>query len=309
MINFLSKFDIIHFHTVWDLKIILIAYFSRMLGIKLILIPHGTFDKWSLREKFLRKKLFSLLFLNNLLIKLDAIFFSTIDEFFEAKHNFKLPYAYVIPNGINLKKFQQIQNNNLEIKKKRKIIFFGRIHKKKGIELLLKSIKKLPDSFFSNYFFEITGPGEKIYIKKIIKIISNYKLQKKVFLLGPKNTLEKKEYFKTADLFILPSFEEADSIALKEAMALNLPVIISEQCRMDVVEEKKSGFVVKTSVNSVVEALINLDNFDLKKMGNNSRKIIENYYDNEKCSKRVFKIYEDVYTGGHLSNDWINLNE
>jgi len=304
----LSKFDIIHFHSVWDLKVIIISYYSRLLGIKLILIPHGTFDKWSLREKFLRKKLFSLIFLNNFIIKLDAIFFSTFDEFFEAKQSFKLPYAFIIPNGINLNKFKFIKNQNLETKKK-KIIFFGRIHKKKGIELLLKSIKELPESFFSNYFFEITGPGEKYYIEKISKIIINYKLENKVFLLGPKNTSEKKEYLKSGDLFILPSFEEADSIALKESMALGLPVIISEQCRMNIIKEKKSGFVVKTSINSIVNTLVSLDKSDLKKMGNSSRQIIENYYDNEKCSKRVFKVYEDIYTGGHSSNDWINLNE
>ena len=41
-------------------------------------------------------------------------------------------------------------------------------------------------------------------------------------------------------------------------------------------------------------------------MGNNSKKIIQEYFDNDYCADRVFKIYEDIYTGSFLSKDWIS---
>lgn len=306
--SFINKFDILHFHDTWNLKSIIIGHLARNLGKKTILIPHGTFDSWSLKEKYLKKKIFSIFFLNNFVIKLDAIFFSTKEEYIEAKKNFKLPFSFIIPNGINLNKFKKtFIKKNKQINKK--IVFFGRIHKKKGIEILLKAISKLPSEFFKEFYFEITGPGEKQYIKKISKIIINSKLDKFVKLLPPKNVKEKVDYLKTAAIFILPSYEEADSIALKEAMSLDLPVIISEQCRLNIVGEKKAGFVIKTNVNDITKKLIGLKKINFDQMGNISRNIIEKYFNNENCVKDLLLVYEDIYTGSHISKKWINLNE
>ena len=72
----------------------------------------------------------------------------------------------------------------------------------------------------------------------------------------------------------MPSYEEGDSIALKEALGSYMPVIISKQCRLDIVEKYNAGIVIDTNVESLVSALIALQNFDLKQMGKNARKLI-----------------------------------
>ena len=304
---FIQNYDIIHFHEFWSIKTLFLAYFARKLGKKLIAIPHGVLDSWSLREKYLKKKIFSILFLKKFILSLDAIFFSTKDEFFEAKKNYKLPFAFIIPNGINLEKFHRI--NKIQSKnKKKKIIFFGRIHKKKGIELLLNSIKSLPSEFFDDFYFEITGPGEDSYINNIQKLINDFNLSLNVFLKNPMSQNEKINYLRSGSVFILPSYEEADSIALKEAMSLNLPVIISEQCRMDIVERENAGFIVKTDTQSIKSKLLMLRDIDIENMGENSRKIIEEHFDNEICVNKLWHIYEDIHTGSHNSKAWINLN-
>ena len=191
----------------------------------------------------------------------------------------------------------------------KKIIFFGRIHKKKGIEILLNAIKELPKNFFEKYYFEITGPGEYEYIKKIKNIIKKNFKSNSVKLLDPKTGEEKIKYLKTADIFILPSYEEGDSIALKEAMALGMPVIISKQCRMPLVRIKEAGVIVETNTESIKKSLIELENWDLKKMGLNGRNLIETHFNNKICSERLHKIYEDIYTGSHNSPDWKVFNE
>ena len=306
-INFIQKFDIIHYHELWHFKVLLINLFANILGKKTVLIPHGVLDSWSLREKYLKKKLYSLLFVKRFILSLDAIFFSTNSEYLEAKKNFRLPYAFVIPNGINLNEFNKINiNKNKPLKK---IIFFGRIHKKKGIELLLETIRLLPESFFKEFYFEITGPGEFKYVNTIKNLIKNYKISEKVYIGKPKDQNNKIKYLKTGSLFILPSFEEADSVALKEAMSLSLPVLISEQCRMSIVSEKNAGFIIKTNISSLKDKLLALKDADLNKMGENSRNIMENYFDNESCVNKLWQIYKDLYTGSHNSKAWINVND
>ena len=171
---------------------------------------------------------------------------------------------------------------------------------------MLDAIKNLPSDYFDNFTFEITGPGHKDYVKKISNIITNFDPNgNKVVLKNPVDRDKKIEYLYSCDVFILPSYEEGDSIALKEALACSLPVIISRQCRMNIVKEYNAGLVIETDVKSITSTLTNIKSFDIIKMGENARKLIEQKYDNTYCSSRLLKIYEDVYTGSYESQDWI----
>ena len=89
----------------------------------------------------------------------------------------------------------------------------------------------MPKEYFQRYAFEITGPGEINYINKINKIIKDYNIEKFISMLSPKTGEDKIKYLQSSDVFLLPSYEEGDSIALKEAMSAQNAVIISEQCR------------------------------------------------------------------------------
>ena len=304
--NFLNKFDIIHCHSIWSPKIAIIANYSISLGIKVIFSSHGYLDDWSLKHSVIKKKIFSILFLNNL-IKKSKIFFSNIGEFNDSSKKFDYGDVFVIPNGIDTSLFNtQKKNNN---NKKKKIIFFGRIHKKKGIEILLEAINEMPKEFFENFHLEITGPGEIQYINKIKKMIKKFAIEDSVRMQPPKSSKNKITYLQNSDIFILPSYEEGDSIALKEAMSAGNAVIISEQCRLNLVEEENAGIIVKTDKNSIKNALNKLKGFNLDEMGENSKKIMHKYFENDFCSDRVLKIYEDIHTGSINSKDWIKKSD
>ena len=300
--NFIKKFDIIHFHEIWSMKVIFIVFFANKLLIKFFFVGHGYLDTWSINEKFFKKKIFILFFLQSAYKSCFASFFSTFDEYFEAKKNIKIFNPFIIPNGLSL---MQYKKRKLEKKSKKKILFFGRIHPKKGLNLLLNTIKKLPREYFDEFTFEITGPGDDQYIYKLKHLIRKYSLEKFVNYNNPVYKKEKIPYLQKHDVFVLPSFEEGDSIALKEALGSYLPVIISKQCRLDIVEKYDAGIVIETIEKSLYEALIKLKSLDLVYMGNQARKLIEEEYDNEKCSNRLLNIYHDIYNGNQNSKDWI----
>ena len=151
LIKFLQKFDIIHFHNLWSFKVIIIAYYARRLGLKYIFISHGYLDEWSMNEKFIKKKLFLIFFLQKAILQCSGFYFFSKEEYEEAKKNINFPDIFIIPNGSDLTTFH-IKKNLKYNKKLKKIIFFGRIHKKKGIEILLQALQKLPRSFFESFF-------------------------------------------------------------------------------------------------------------------------------------------------------------
>ena len=130
-------------------------------------------------------------------------------------------------------------------------------------------------------------------------------MQKRVSYNNPIYGTNKIEYLKNYDIFVLPSFEEGDSIALKEALGSYLPVIISRQCRIDIVEKYKAGIVIETNKKSLYDSLINLKSLDLIKMGYAARGLIEEKFDNKICSKRLKDVYIDIFNGTKKSNDWI----
>lgn len=301
--KFLNNYDIVHSHTIWSGKIAILAYFANTLGVKVIFSSHGYLDDYSMSQSVLKKKLFYTLILKKLILR-SNIFFSNIGEYKDSKLRISYADKFVIPNGINSSIYKRKSKKINSLQKK--IIYFGRIHEKKGIEILLSAIKELPEKYFERYIFEITGPGEIEYTNKVNKMINDLKIDKYVSMLPPKKGDEKIKYLLDADVFVLPSYEEGDSIALKEAMSACNAVIISEQCRLELVKEKKAGFIIKTEKNSLKNALIELDNNDLEIMGNNSKKIIEEYFDNDNCANRVLKIYEDIHTGSFISKDWIS---
>ena len=167
----------------------------------------------------------------------------------------------------------------------------------------------MPEEFFDKFYLEITGPGENQYINKIKKMIKKFKIEDSVSIQPPKTRKNKITYLQSSDIFILPSYEEGDSIALKEAMSAGNAVIISEQCRLNLVEDEKAGIIVKTDKNSIKRALNKIKDFNLDEMGENSKKIMHKYFENDFCSDRVLKIYEDIHTGSVNSKDWIEKNE
>ena len=213
--KFLQKYDVIHFHEIWSIKTILLSYFATKISAKHFFVGHGYLDPWSINEKYIKKKLFIKFFLNYAYQSAYASFFSTKEEFLDARKNIKCDNIFIIPNGVNINVFNEKNFKEQNIKKKKnKIIYFGRIHKKKGIEILLNAIKSLPVDFFDNFYFEITGPGEREYVDIIKKIIKESNLEQKVNLRSPISRHEKVNYLFNSDIFILPSFEEGDSIAL-----------------------------------------------------------------------------------------------
>ena len=302
--KFLKKFSVIHFHQLWSLKTMLIIHMAKKLSVKYIFISHGYLDNWSLNEKKYKKKIFIKFFLQRAINGCYGFFFSTLDEYKDAKSNINFHNFFVIPNGIDLDIYNEKKLYQKKIKKK--IIFFGRVHKKKGIEILLDAIKILPDKFFESFYFEITGPGEQKYIKNIKDKIKDLSITDKVSLRDPISREKKVQYLKSADVFILPSFEEGDSIALKEAMAIGMPVLLSKQCRLDIVEEIGGGYVMETNKESIANTLLKLSKSDLEKMGDNARQLIINNYDNNMCSKRIARIYVDIHTCSKNSKDWVD---
>ncbi|MFC1551711.1 glycosyltransferase [Candidatus Latescibacterota bacterium] len=143
-----------------------------------------------------------------------------------------------IPNGVNTDEFntllQPVQNSECPI-----IISVGRIHKQKNYQTAIKACALLKDL---NFEYHILGDGvEKPVLRKLIE---EQGLVGKVKLLGFQSNVV--EYLSRSNVFFMPSYWEGFGLAVVEAMACGLPVVVSDVpgVREIIGQNQKSGFLI-----------------------------------------------------------------
>ena len=111
--NYLFEFNLIHFHELWDPRIVFLSLKAQHLGIPYFFTFHGVLNKWSMNKNNLQKKFFLFFFSRFILNITHAFHFLNTVEFEEARSiskKFDLR-SFVLGNGVYIPK------NNLEKKK------------------------------------------------------------------------------------------------------------------------------------------------------------------------------------------------
>ena len=240
-----------------------------------------------------------------------GVHFLNNEELSEAK-DFDINLTpFVLPNGVR-KNQESNPSSRAELEKyypqfKDKILplFMGRLHPKKGIDLLLvafsEAVKIVP-----HMHLIIAGPDENGYKSSLERIIDTYKLSQYVTFMGMVKGKRKFGVLNAADFFVLSSHQEGDSITIKEAMAANLPVIITQACHFPDVMKYHMGYVIKPDIIQLTQVLVDLalspEDRDL--MGNNAYRIVNQKYIWPIIVKRLLHIYADILNNNKTSVDW-----
>jgi len=231
-----------------------------------------------------------------------AIHAITNEEVRQIKNFVNNKNIIMIPNGINPEDFMDLPSRKeLEklypkLKGKKIILFMGRIHPKKGLDLLAKAFRRIGRERDDVYLL-IAGPDNVDYKEKIEKILKEEGVLDKVIFTGMLKDRKKLVALGGSDIFILPSYSEGFSMAILEAMISKLPVIITHQCNFPEVAEYGAGIVIKPDSEQLTKALSKLlnDPHLCEKMGENSHKLI---------ADQMIKLYKKV-----LSRKKVNTNE
>jgi glycosyltransferase involved in cell wall biosynthesis len=164
----------------------------------------------------------------------------------------------VIPNGIDLDYFDPAKVNTKQVNQELKLsseqkllVTVAALETRKGI---LSVIDALPDvlSRGLDVRYVVVGEGQDRAVME--QRIAELALQERVTLVGTK--LDVRPYLRAADLFLLPSRGEGFPNAFLEALAMELPVIVSTDPPYDEIMECAFGARVDQADSSALATTI-----------------------------------------------------
>lgn len=133
------------------------------------------------------------------------------------------------------------------------IVFAGKLSPRKGPDLLLLAIKKMPGEIRERIVVWFLGSGQ---MAAALKDLAESPPTVKVHFLGFQNQTQLSPYYHGADMLILPSLHlEPWGLVVNEALHHGLPCVVSEAvgCSPDLIEPGVTGEVFETgSVQSLV---------------------------------------------------------
>jgi glycosyltransferase involved in cell wall biosynthesis len=306
----IQDFDIIHLHSVYRYTTLAGAGLCQRHNKPYILNPFGALDPSmiKLRSSF-KKSLYIKLIESRAINGAKAIHVASQyeKENFE-KLNFKTP-AIIIPRGINLSeysdsvKYQYLKRKYPELSGKKIILFLGRIHQKKGFNLLAAAFKRVVNQ--NDAILVVAGWGEGGYVDKVKRLFKGYGICENVIFTNMLLGEDKLSAFFSSDIFILPSYGENFGIAALEAMACGLPVVTTDCVGLSPdIDEYKAGIITDCDAVEIAEALHSLlDSEDLRKsMGENGKRLVRDRFTLDKMAGRMFDMYKTVLSYENITN-------
>ncbi|MBK5190498.1 MAG: glycosyltransferase family 4 protein [Methanosarcinales archaeon] len=188
----------------------------------------------------------------------------------------------VIPNGVDINRFHPAEKDEKESNERGKSIcigYLGRLSPEKNVINMIKAVKALD---IDNVCLKIAGAGP-LYSK--VKRLEDERIK----VLG--YVKDAPSFYRSVDVFLLPSKLEAQPIALLEAMASGLPIIAT-----DVGDNKHfvrgNGTICGTSAKEIGAAIKAMLWENWEEMGVKSRKMVEQDYTWDKIAARTLDVYK-----------------
>ncbi len=191
----------------------------------------------------------------------------------------------------DLKKEVKIQ----KIDKITRFITIGFLEERKGQDILLRAIHKLPDTIKNSSEFFLVGHNKTLLGEKICRESEE---NDKIIITGSVDREKIHELLRLADVFICPSRQDPMPTVVAEAMMHAVPCIVSDVVGTTAyIHDEEDGLVFSCENECELAEKIQwcVNNKDkLQCMGEKARKLYEKYFSMSAFEKRLLEIIQDA---------------
>lgn len=296
-------YDLLHIHSLFSYSSTVAGGCAQRAGVPYIVRTLGHLNRWGMTGRRRLIKQTSLHFIENRLLNGAAlVHYTSEQEKVEAAESGIHAPCCVLPLGIEhrilqqqidcaafLAKYPQLNGRFL-------FLFLSRLHAKKGIDLLLPAFGELHRKHPQTTLV-LAGDGDNVFVKALYAQINDLGLNDAVVLTGFVDGQDKLMALHLANAFVLPSYSENFANAVVEAMAVGLPIIVSDQVGVaDAVRQGEAGLVVPCRVAELHDALEKLvgDANLREKLGRNGQRLVKDRFSIEATTRALVAQYETI---------------
>tara|TARA_B100002051_G_scaffold276270_1_gene323597 strand:+ start:3758 stop:4972 length:1215 start_codon:yes stop_codon:yes gene_type:complete len=293
------KPDYIYAHWIFP-QAFVAAIISKITKTKLVFTSHGS-DITLLRKlNFIGKLILKFSISNALRITVvSEKNLKKIGDFINIeKHKKKFK---VIPMGVSKKFFEQLSTKNQPLSEKKDFLYYGRLTKYKGVDLLIRSFKEINKNY-PNTRLKIIGYGDTL--KELKNFVKINKLDRNIEFLPFQNVEEIIKEIDKSNLVIVPSIDtgyefEAGPLTIVESMARKRLCLVSDSVGFISYLDVSTALIFNSgnqqSLTKGIEAFFNLDNESHLNILTNAYKLSEKFKFKEIAAKHNdFLFYDGV---------------
>jgi glycosyltransferase involved in cell wall biosynthesis len=299
-----DQFDTVYLPGSWTHSTYAGARTALRVRIPYVISPRGSFMDWSMSQKTLKKRLYLALIERRLINGAAAIHVTcALERQQQEKWRFKPP-AVVIPNGINVARFEELPCQE----KWRQLLgipptgtlslFVGRLHREKRLDLLVDAFatltRQMPDAHLL-----IVGPDQDGSGHVARQQAKDLGLSDRVHFAGLLAGSQVRQAYAEADVLVLLSHRENFGMVVLEAMAAGLPALVTREVGLATeIEQADAGLVVAAEPEDVGAAWQKLlaDPGLRTAMGERGRTLVRERFASSIVAIRMLDLFASVLT-------------
>lgn len=254
-----GDFDLIHITSLWNFTVTWAAAAARKAKIPYIIAPMGMLSDTCLRQSNYGLKLvYSWIYDRRTVEGAARLHLANPDELRSLHRGwFRYPTHFFARNVTNVsrvpaqrgtfrKKFPELTN-------RRTMLFMGRLHAIKGLDLQLRALELLVNKY-PDLLWVLVGPDDGEW-RRLHALISKAGLDAHVKWIGPLMGEARFSALADADVVLQTSLYECQSMTVNEALAVGVPLVVTDSVNYSEVQSAGAGFVVKRDPEELAQAI------------------------------------------------------
>jgi glycosyltransferase involved in cell wall biosynthesis len=283
-----KDYDVVHVTSTFSFPALAAGRAARAAGIPYIVSPRGSLQGWSLAQKRWKKFPYWVALEKPHLARAAAIHATAEIEERDVKALLPGARVVLVPNGVEVALPPTLP------RRPHTIVFLGRIHKKKGFDVLVPALSEVERQMPGTQTI-VAGPdndGEWARVEAMVRASSP---KPHVRYVGPLQGRAKFELLASATAFVLPSHSENFGMAVVEALACGTPVVVSRNCPWRSVEDAGAGYWVENTPVECARALLKIlgNPHAAERMGDAGRRLASQFQWPE-IGRHMARTYEEL---------------
>ena len=305
-----GTFDVVHVHAVWNFATYAAMRAAERAGVPTIVAPQGSLEPWALAAGSWRRRFYARHLERPLIDRASRLQALTAAEEAQFRAYGLSAPAAVIPNGVRpgwLATPRRSLAADFGLPPgARTLVSLSRLHPKKGLDILIRGFALLARDAPGVTLVIAGGDCGSGYGDALRGLACDLSVADSCRFLGEVGGEEKRRVLAGGDAFALISHSEGLPVAVLEAMAAGLPVVVTPGCNLPEVESAEAGLVVAADPAAVAVALARLfsDPERMRVQGGNARRLVAERFTWPAIAETTIAVYRQMIAEASWREGW-----